>query len=258
MKTLISQFVPEKWNLFGGVSQGFRAPNLSDLTRLDSARTNELEVPSPGLEEEKYLQFELGIKGRPSRFSLEASLFYTLIRDQIVRTPTGLTTPDGEDVVEKSNVGDGYTWGVEFGSAWEFVEQWTLFGNLTYIAGKVDTFPTSAPIRTREYIDRLMPLTGQIGVRWDHSLDRFWAETVVHMAAKADRLSTRDASDTQRIPPGGTPGYAVWSIRGGWNITPKMQAVIGFENLLNKSYRVHGSGQNMPGFNFVFTFAADF
>jgi len=252
------EFVPEKWNLFGGVSQGFRAPNLSDLTRLDTAWTNELEVPSPGLDEERFLQFELGVKGRPSRLSFEASAFYTLIRDQIVRTPTGVTTPDGEEVVQKSNVGDGYTWGIEAGSAWEFVDQWTLFGNVTYIEGKVDTFPSSAPVKVREYIDRLMPLTGQIGMRWEESTDRFWAETMVRMAAKADRLSTRDEGDTQRIPPGGTPGYGVWSIRGGWFITPKMQAIVGFENLLNKSYRTHGSGQNMPGFNFIFTFSAEF
>ena len=32
------------WGSFGGLSHGFRAPNLSDLTRLDSARTDE-----PGL-----------------------------------------------------------------------------------------------------------------------------------------------------------------------------------------------------------------
>jgi len=252
------ELVPKQWNLYGGISQGFRAPNLSDLTRLDSARTNELEVPSPGLDSEEYVQFELGIKGRTNTFSLQSSLFYTLIHDRIVRTPTGATTPDGEEVITKSNVGDGYLWGLELGASWNFVPQWTLFGNVTYINGRVDTFPTSDPIKVREWVDRLMPLTGQVGVRWDDEDSRFWAETILRMAAKADRLSTRDEADTQRIPPGGTPGYAVWSIQGGWNITPKVQAIVGLHNLLNKSYRVHGSGQNMPGFNFVFSFAAEF
>ena len=40
------------WNLFAGLSQGFRAPNLSDLTRYDSARTDEIETPAPGLSPE--------------------------------------------------------------------------------------------------------------------------------------------------------------------------------------------------------------
>ena len=37
----------ELWNVFAGILQGFRAPNLSDLTRFDSARTDEVETPSP-------------------------------------------------------------------------------------------------------------------------------------------------------------------------------------------------------------------
>ena len=36
----------DELRLFGGVSQAFRAPNLSDLTRFDSARSNEIEIPS--------------------------------------------------------------------------------------------------------------------------------------------------------------------------------------------------------------------
>ncbi len=38
------------WMLYAGVAQAFRAPNLSDLTRLDTARSGELETPSPGLD----------------------------------------------------------------------------------------------------------------------------------------------------------------------------------------------------------------
>ncbi|MEM8883043.1 MAG: TonB-dependent receptor [Planctomycetota bacterium] len=252
------EFVPDRWTVFGGASGGFRAPNLSDLTRFDSARSNEFEVPSPGLDPEYYWQFELGVKGRTRKFSIDASAFYTLIDDQILRTPTGDLTPDGEEIVIKSNVGDGYVWGIECGASWIFHPQWTLFGNVTYIEGKVDTFATSDPVITSEYLSRLMPLTGQIGVRWDNDDKRWWAETYVRMAARADRLSPRDEGDTQRIPPDGTPGYAVWSLRGGYNFTEKARAIVGFENLLNKNYRVHGSGQNMPGFNFIFTFSADF
>ena len=44
----VYRLVQDSVNLFGGVSQGFRAPNLSDLTRFSSARTNEFEIPSPG------------------------------------------------------------------------------------------------------------------------------------------------------------------------------------------------------------------
>ena len=249
---------PENWNLFGGVSQGFRAPNLSDLTRFDSARTNEFEVPAPGLDPEYYTQFEVGVKGRTDALSLYASAYYTLIRDQITRVPTGDQNGDGDNIVTKANVGDGYVWGVEFGSAWRFARNWTLFGNAAYMMGEVDTFPTSAPVVAREYIDRLQPFTGQVGVRWEQPVHRVWIETIGRGAVKADKLSTRDMSDTSRIPPGGTPGYAILSLRVGWRPQEWISLVFAIENLFDKSYRVHGSGQNMPGRNFVFSVSFDF
>ncbi|MHC4933714.1 MAG: TonB-dependent receptor [Planctomycetota bacterium] len=248
----------ERWHLHGGISQGFRAPNLSDLTRLDSARTDEFEVPSPGLDPEYYTSFELGIKGNDPRFSVDLAAFYTDIRDQITRVPTGDTTPDGDTVVVKDNVGNGYVWGIEFGGAYRFSTPWTLFGNLTYLEGKVDTYPTSLPIVAREWMSRLMPLTAQIGVHWEQPEKRFWGEAQLVVAAKADRLSTRDEADTDRIPPGGTPGYWVFNLRGGWNIKPNARVTLAVENLFDETYRIHGSGITMPGTNLVLSATFDF
>ena len=244
---------PGRWNLYGGISQGFRAPNLSDLTRLDSARSNEFEVPATNLDPEFTTSFELGLKGSLPKLSMQLAGFYTDIEDQIVRVPTGATNTDGETIVTKDNVGDGYVWGIEFESAYRFHPQWTLFGNLTYMEGKVDTFPTAAPVAERQYIDRLMPTTGQIGLRWERPDGRTWGEALAFLVDRADRLSTRDESDTQRIPPGGTPGYGVLHLRGGWQPKRNIDLTFGIENLFDKAYRVHGSGITMPGRNFVFS-----
>jgi len=75
---------------------------------------------------------------------------------------------------------------------------------------------------------------------------------VVRFADDADRLSTRDTGDTQRIPPGGTPGYAVVDLIGGGQISDDITWRAGLENVFDENYRVHGSGSNMPGISFVF------
>jgi len=252
------RLVEDRWNLFGGVSQGFRAPNLSDLTRFDGARSNEFEIPAPGLDPEHYVSFELGVKGRSDRFAVQLALFYTLIRDQIIRFPTGDTNADGDVLVTKANVGDGWVYGVELGGSYRVAAGWTVFGNLTYLEGRVDTFPTSAQVVAREPLSRLMPLTGQVGVRWEEPAGRFWAELQVLMAGRADELSTRDMGDTQRIPPGGTPGYGVVHLRGGWRIDEKTSLTLAVENLFDKAYRVHGSGITMPGINVIAVLVRDF
>jgi outer membrane receptor protein involved in Fe transport len=244
----VTWFGIEDVSIYGGVSQGFRAPNLSDLTRLDSARSNEIEVPSPGLDPENTVSFELGARGAAGPVRGAASVYYTILDDLIQRTPTGEVI-DGDEVVTKSNIGDGFVQGIELTAEWDFADDFTLFGSGGTITGKADTYPTSEREKEREYLDRLPPLSGLVGVRYANS-DGYLVGGRLRMADKADRLSTRDRSDTQRIPPGGTPGYAVVDL---FATVPVCESVIlgcGLENVFDKDYRVHGSGQNEPGRNF--------
>ena len=77
-------------------------------------------------------------------------------------------------------------------------------------------------------------------------------------AAKADKLSLKDQSDTQRIPPGGTPGYRVINLRSGIKIKKSTTCILGIENITDEAYRIHGSGVNEPGRNFVVSIAYKF
>jgi len=232
--------------LFAGLSQGFRAPNLSDLTRLDSARSSELETPVENLDPEKFLCAETGLRFQGERLFSEASVYTTWINDMIVRTPTGVLIDDLEEVT-KQNAGDGWIAGVELIVGADLTEDWhvTLAGS--WMEGKVDTYPTSEPVQVREYMSRLMPLTGQARLRWQPAGEPFWVEGVADAAAKADRLSTRDTQDTQRIPLGGTPGYVVGSLRGGLTVLDSLQLTLALENLTDEDYRIHGSGVNEAG-----------
>ena len=238
----------ERVNIFGGVSQGFRAPNLSDLTRMDAARSGDFETPSTDVEPEKFVSYELGVKAKCENFAAQASYFYNDINDMIVRTPTGAVI-GGKNEVTKQNVGDGYMNGFEIAAGYRFHRQFTAFGDVAWVYGKTETHPTAAPITESEPISRLMPTTGRIGVRWDHPARKYWVETACTIAGPADSLDTRDTTDTQRIPPGGTPGYTTVDIRGGWRIRKGLDLWAGVENIGNTSYRIHGSGDNEPGTN---------
>lgn len=241
------------WNLFTGVSQGFRAPNLSDLTRLDTARSNEIETPSPDLDPEKFVSYEVGIKTQQDDWSGQLAYYYTDIHDMIVRTPTG-NIIDGDAEVTKKNAGDGYIHGIELGTRYRFLPRFTAFTAFSWMYGKVDTYPTSSTEKKSDTVDRLMPPMGNCGVQWNHETKKYWVEGVCAFALKADKLSDRDKSDTQRIPPGGTPGYAVFSLRSGWEIVKDLSLSAAVENIFNEDYRIHGSGQNEPGRSLVFGF----
>jgi hemoglobin/transferrin/lactoferrin receptor protein len=97
-----------------------------------------------------------------------------------------------------------------------------------------------------------MPLSGLAGVRWDSPGRRWWVEGTLQVVDDATRLSSGDIRDTQRIPPGGTPGFTVATLRSGWQVTDALLLTAAVENVTDEAYRIHGSGVNQPGVNFVF------
>jgi hemoglobin/transferrin/lactoferrin receptor protein len=235
--------------LFAGASQGYRAPNLSDLTRWDADWGQ--EIPSPGVQPEHFLSLEAGGRLNFERFQFEAVYFHTLIDEMIVRVPTGEyagTVP----IVTKENSGEGYVHGIELTGGVRLHPDVTLWANFTWMRGELET-PTLGGRTVTEPVSRLMPATVNSGLRWRHPKGRVWAEFASTFAERQDRLASNDLLDTQRIPPGGTPGYGVYHLRAGWNPCNFATLSAALENLTDEDYRIHGSGINEPGRNFVIT-----
>ncbi len=244
--------------VYAGVSQGFRAPNLSDLTRLDIARSNELETPTSNLDPEHYLSFEIGARIDLSPVRIEAAAYRTLIDGMIVRAPTGRILEQGLVEVVKRNAGDGYVQGIEGRVDIALSPAWSLWTQAAWMEGEVDGYPDSTTALRRKPVSRLLPPTVRAGLKWASANGRWWVEGLGEAAEKADRLSAADRRDTQRIPPGGTPSYAVAHLRAGGRVHDRLLIVAAVENLFDADYRIHGSGVNEPGRNFVLSSALEF
>ncbi|MFM8358012.1 MAG: TonB-dependent receptor plug domain-containing protein [Verrucomicrobiota bacterium] len=241
-----------RWQVFGGVSQAFRAPNLSDLTRFDIAESGQMETAAPDLDPEHFVSLEGGLRAGAGRFEGEVAYYRTLIRDQIVRTPTGAWV-GGLAEVTKKNSGEGFIHGVEVSGRVRLHRDLALRGMFTWMEGELEAYPNSAPVRVTEPVSRLMPMTGLAALRWESPGRQWWTEFLVTLAARQDRLPAQDRRDIERIPPGGTPGYDVYSLRGGWRPCRQFGVTLAAENLGDADYRIHGSGINEAGRNFLVT-----
>lgn len=238
------QVVDDLWWVYASLGQAFRAPGLSDLTRFDEGGNVE-EVPSPDLDPENYLTGELGTRVCAYPFEWHLAYFHTRIKDQIVRRAV---TP-GSVKYLKVNAGDGYVHGVESELSAHLSRQWLWRGGVTWAEGFTE-YVGSNGLEVDEPI-RTMPLTAYTALRWESENRRFWAEALERAADQEDRLTAIDKKDTERIPPGGTPGYAVTDLRCGWRVKQGLSLVAACENVLDKDYRIHGSGSNEPGRNFI-------
>jgi hemoglobin/transferrin/lactoferrin receptor protein len=250
-------YLSDNVSVYGGVSQGFRAPNLSDMT--SDIEDSVAEKPTVDLEPEQFLQFEIGFKGRSNKLSYNAAIFNTAINNMIVRSPTG-NSIDGTPEVAKSNIGKGYIRGIEFDANYTLSASLSAFGMASWQDGAVDQYSDASDSTTlsREPTDRLMPTNITAGLRWTSSSKKVYAEAWAWSMGDADNLSFRDQKDTTRIPAGGTPGFTIFGISGGMKLSDNADWTLALENLTNEDYRVHGSGVNSPGFNVITTFTLSF
>jgi len=235
-----------EWKAIGGISQSFRAPNLSDVSRLDVARSDTIETAAFGLGAEEFLTFEVGLRTDQPNFDASLSYYYTHIDNMIVRRPTGREI-DGLREVTKANASSGYVHGVELQTEWRFANEWTGFGSVAWQRGNADAIDADGVV-SREPMSRVAPLTGILGLRYAHSSGRYRTELVGRASARANRLRSSDRGDTQRIPPGGTPGHVVVDLRQFVVLHENLELDVALENILNQDYRYHGSGSNEPGF----------
>lgn len=240
----------DRWILWGGISQSFRAPNIADISRYGGSRSNELEIAATELEPEEFLTGEIGVKLQGDRLAGSASIFYTDMDDYIASTPTGRILQDDQIEVSKQNAASGYIEGIELSLTYDLgyalSGDWSLYGNYTYLEGELTSvIDSTAAIAVTEPYSRLMPATFHGGISWDAS--DYWARLTLTHADKADKLSAGDKQDTQRIPPSGTPAYTVVNLETGWQLSEQVQLTAAVRNLSDEAWRSHGSGSNEPG-----------
>jgi hemoglobin/transferrin/lactoferrin receptor protein len=241
--------IDDNWNLFGGVSQAFRAPNLDDLSGNLTSKASTPTLGSLDVEPESFITYEVGARRNSDDLSLQAAVFYTQIEDVITGIRSG---PLPTDPTITANGNDGYIYGIELEAAWRFHPQWTLSGFTAWQDGR-NEIPTfiGGPVNDSP-MTRQLPLTGSLALRWTSESEKYWIEGRILAAATEDRITAADqAADPQRIPTGGTPGYIVSSVRAGWQVNQHLDFNCAIENITDEDYRNHGSGQNEAGLGAV-------
>ncbi len=223
-----------KDNVFASIESAFRAPNIDDMGTLGIVDFR-YEVPAFDLTPESSLNMELGYRHRSAKVQAEVFVFRNELRDLIARIRLGNDSIAGYPVYIKENVQEGYIHGVEGDFSVALTSRLTFQGALAWQYGQNVT--RNEPQR------RIPPMFGRGAVSYAHSGLSITAETL--FASKQDRLAAGDKSDN-RIPAGGTPGWAVFNLFGAysWNA---FTVRAGIWNIGNADYRYHGSGTNAMG-----------
>ncbi|MEM7780031.1 MAG: TonB-dependent receptor [Pseudomonadota bacterium] len=235
-------FAWQDQRIWGAYSRSFRAPNIADISRFGRSRSNEIEVASLNLSEEQFDTFEIGYRYAGDGLALGVSVYTTSLDDFIATVPTGAVR-EGLNEVAKRNAASGRVSGMEVSGEVQFTQTLALTGNATWLRGRLTTPLVDGPVT--EPLSRVQPLSGNLALRWEKK--RAWANLELSIFGRADELSSGDLADLERIPPGGTPGYALVNLRAGVEVSPSLSLNAVLANALDEAYRSHGSGSNEPG-----------
>ncbi len=236
--------------LFAGADQGFRAPNLDDLTSRQRTGPG-YQLENSELKPERALTVEGGVTLRHRWLALDAWVYRMSLRDAVSRATRSVNDcPSGNNdcrnawnVLQLVNVpGTGVIRGAELSAAVETELNLDARATLTWARGD-EPDPSGGGERTP--ISRVPPMNGTFELHWAHD-NGFWLGGASRWALKQDRLSAGDIAD-ERIPRGGTPGYAVFDLRAGYRVDQFFAGSIVLENLGDTAYRAHGSSVNGPG-----------
>ena len=255
------------------LDQGFRAPNLDDLTARQSVGPG-YQYENPTLKPERSLTTELGVlldwEGRGARAEYALALdvwgFATLLEDGIFRAVreaedcpqnAGGCTSSRNQFQLVNAEGEAWMLGAEGGVTAYFPQGFSVRATLAYAWGEGPntgsrTTAGESFYGTRVPISRVPPLNGTVETRWRHRPSGIYLGGALRWADAQTRLAPSDLSDA-RIPRDGTPGYAVLDLRAGWRAGNHFRVSGVFENVFDAAYRVHGSSINGAGRSFSVT-----
>jgi outer membrane receptor for Fe3+-dicitrate len=224
----------------GGVYEGFRAPNIDDLTSTKTYLQNAQAAPTLAtldVQPEHAYTYEVGFKYDSPRFRLQVFEYWIDFQDSIGRVTDGA----GNALLANT---DAYLNGTEAFGEYLLTDEWSLYGNFMYNYG--------FDVDLNEPYSRTAPTQGILGLRWRDCCRRSFIDVYTWMVRRQDRYAVLNLTDS-RFPVGGTPGYATLNLRAGHTFGnfDQHHVSLGLENITDKAYRVLGSGVDGAGFNAI-------
>ncbi len=230
---------------FFNFNSGFRAPNVDDLGTLGIVDFR-FEIPNYDLRPEKSYNSELGFRLKTNELQFETVIFRNELRDLVARVRQGTDSMQGYPVYLKTNSEKGYIQGLESELRWQFLPHFSAKISAAWAFGQ--NISRAEPMR------RIPPVHGRFALNFEK---KKWFATAEILAAAAQKRLAQGDRDDNRIAAGGTPGWAVFNVSGGFS-GKHFSISLDFQNLENQDYRYHGSGVNGVGRSAGLTFALKF
>ncbi len=226
---LVLQWEPlEGLEAHAGVGLATRAAGMTERYFAFAPAPGGFLLGNPTLDAERKVEFDLGASWRKDRCMFFVSLFNHCIRDYILQTSIDSQDVNGdgtEDLIRGFVNTNARLHGAEAGAVHGRLEHWSFPWSVAWVQ--------ATDRESGRPLPEIPPLEGRAAARADYG-KRFpwWAEL-------GGRFVDRQTRVDVTFPENETPGFAVWHLRGGVQLTGWLQLHAGIENLFDKEYHEH-------------------
>lgn len=264
------RYLDPDWTVYGSWSRGYRLfPPGFGLRQTGYG----ILAPTDGfLDPITGDQLEIGTRAVREWWSASVAGYYTLFDNFQQPTPgewDGMTefdidgsgTIDGDESIYVVDEAEGYVTGIEVETAIALgrfsakLDDWTWTNGFMWNHGEVEYDGDDEPLRHTH------PPRWLMGLRWQdpNPATGGWFEAMADIVDRYDEVSDgrlngdvgylKDPQDSSSglLRPYGLPGYSVFDVRGGWDISDGVTITVGLENLFDKEYRTAHSRMDAPG-----------
>lgn len=222
----------------GGISTGFRAPGLREITpEWGQVSRGGNVYGNPDLTPEESVNYELGWYQQWRHGSGNITVFYNEFDDKITRVACPASICDagpnefGSLPTTRVNVDKAVTQGVELSARHRLTRQWKLAGNYTY---------TDSEQKTGEYAGS--PLNQLPKHLLQISLDYSWNKSTnswlrVHYRGEESQPVTGPSQDSLIAP-----SYTLTDLGVNYALTPKLKLSAGLYNVFNEQIMIDDYG----------------
>jgi len=235
-----------------GLSSGFRAPNVDDLTKVFDTRTGYVVVPNKDLKPEYTYNAEINISHTGNITSWGASVFYTWFNNAIVVSKYNWNGQDNimyqnvlSAVYAPQNQASAKLYGFNLNGKIKLFYNTLLQGTYTYTKGTYNNGTTSMPL------DHIPPAYGRVGLKKGD--DKFNVEGfVLFNGWKRIRDYNLNGEDNEiYATPDGMPSWMTVNFSSYYTPNKKLSFGLQIENIADKNYRYFASGISAVGRNFI-------
>jgi len=265
------------------LSSGFRAPNIDDLSKVfeSSTAAKQVVVPNANLKPEYTYNVDLSItQVIAERVTIEATGFYTLFSNAIIKAPYNLNGQDSiifngvkSQVLASQNVNKARLYGFTFGVNASVIDGLIVSSTLSYTKGnyKTDNSKTSAIYEKQSNgsyllinkkvsskpLDHIPPVIGKTSIGWQRKKINAEFYLLYNGWKHLNEYNSDGEDNAQYATADGMPSWFTANLKSSWSFTKSLQLQFGIENIFDRNYRYFASGFSAGGRNFIVALRAN-